>query len=168
MTDGAVKGAAPAHVVGLWATLNAALAGVLIVYGEWAMPVVLHFVGTTLVTVFAIAVLVSMRRHGTGPQLRLPYRSVAALATGVVVLLLALAWVFGLWFLALVPYPLVVALVMVRRERLPADTAGPRGATALRAPQPVPVDRPETTEEVRAQALEIHHAQQRRRRGEAT
>jgi hypothetical protein len=60
VTDGAVKGAAPAHVVGLWATLNAALAGVLIVYGEWAMPVVLHFVGTTLVTVFAIAVLVSM------------------------------------------------------------------------------------------------------------
>lgn len=169
MTDG-VKADAPAHIVGLWATLNAALAGVILFYDDplSPLPVVLHLTGTTLVTVFGVAVLVTMRRRGTAPQLRLPYRSVAALASGVVALLLGLAWVYGAWVLALVPYPLLVAVVMVRRERLPADTAGPRGAPGVPTPQPVPVDRPATTAEVRAEALEIAHEQRRRRRGEAT
>lgn len=170
-TPDGLMGAAPAHLVGLWATLNAALACVIVLYDPplGPLPLVLHLVGTTLVTIYGIAVLVTLRRRGSGPQLRLPYRSVAAGATGVVALVLGLAWVYGVWLLALLPYPLVVAVVMaVRGERLPAAAADASGAPALRAPRSVPVDRAPTDDEVRARALEIHRAQQRRRRGEAT
>jgi hypothetical protein len=160
-----VKGA-PAHVVGLWATLNAALALAIIPYGDWVLAVLLHVVGSALVAVFGIAVLVSLRRRGAGPELRLPYRSVAALAAGAVVLVLALTTVYGWWVLVLLPYPLAVALVAARRERLPADAAD--GTGEIDTPQRVPVERPATTDEVRAEALGIAHAQQRRRRGEAT
>jgi hypothetical protein len=164
-----LKGAAPAHVVGLWATLNAALALAILIYDPGPLPVVLHLLGTTLVTIYGVAVLLTLRRRGTGPQLRLPYRSVAAGATGVAVLVLCLAWVYGVWVLALLPYPLVVAVIMaVRGERLSAASADASGVPALRAPQSVPVDRAPTSDEVRDRALEIHHAQQRRRRGEAT
>ncbi|MDD7968037.1 hypothetical protein [Actinomycetospora lemnae] len=170
MTGPAVKADAPAHIVGLWATLNAALAGAIVLYVEplFPLPLVLHLVGAALVTIFGVAVLVAGRRGGAGPQLRLPYRSVAALAGATVALLLALTWVFGLWVLALVPYPLLVAVVMVRRERLPVDATTQAGAPGTRSPVPVPVERPLTTPEVCARALEIHHAQQRRGRGEAT
>jgi hypothetical protein len=168
-TPDALKGAAPAHVVGLWATLNASLSLVILFYDPGPLPVVLHLLGTTLVTIYGVAVLVTLRRRGTGPQLRLPYRSVAAGATGVAVLVLCLAWVYGAWLLALLPYPLVVAVIMaIRGERLPAAAADAAGVPALRVPRAVPVDRAPTGDEVRDRALEIHHAQQRRRRGEAT
>lgn len=165
-----LKGAAPGHVVGLWATLNAALSLVILFYDPRdPLPLVLHLLGAMLVTIFGVAVLVTLRRRGTGPQLRLPYRSVAAGATGVVALVLCFSWVYGVWVLALLPYPLVVAVVMaVRGERLSAAAADAPGVPALRAPRSVPVDRAPTSDEVRDRALEIHHAQQRRRRGEAT
>jgi hypothetical protein len=38
----------------------------------------------------------------------------------------------------------------------------------LRTPRPVPVDRPATNVEIRAEALESAHARKRARRGEAT
>jgi lysylphosphatidylglycerol synthetase-like protein (DUF2156 family) len=154
----------PAHIVGLWATLNLALTLVLPVYDEWSFALVLHLLASGVVAVFGIAVLVAIRRRGIGPELRLPYRSVAALATGALGLVVALAVVWGWWVLVLAPYPLVVVLLTLRSERVPAGAdTGP-----LRTPRPVPVDRPPTTREVRAEALENAHARKRARRGEAT
>lgn len=154
----------PAHIVGLWATLNVALTLVLPVYDEWPFALVLHLLATGLVAAFGVAVLVAVRRRGLGPQLRLPYRSVAALAAGALGLVVALSVVWGWWLLVLAPYPLIALLVTVRSERMPAD-AGPGPP---RRPQPVPVDRPATNREVRAEALESAHARKRARRGEAT
>lgn len=154
--------AAPAHVVGLWAVGNAALALGVLAYGGGPFPVLLHLGGSALVAAFGVAVLVSWSRRGVGPQTRTAYRSIAALATGVLALVLALTWVYGAWVLALAPYPALVAVVMVRRERLPAD------ATDVSQPREVPVERPATTHEIREEALEIAHARKRRRRGEAT
>lgn len=152
----------PAHVVGLWAIGNAALALGILAYGGGPVPVLLHLGGSALVAAFGVAVLVSWQRRGVGPPLRAAYRSVAALAIGVLGLVLALTWVYGPWVLALAPYPALVAVVMVRRERLPD------GATDVHGAREVPVERPPTTREVREDALEIAHARKRRRRGEAT
>jgi hypothetical protein len=154
--------AVPAHVVGLWAIGNAALALGILAYGGGPFPVLLHLGGSALVAAFGVAVLVSWRRRGVGPQLRTAYRSIAALAAGILGLLLALTWVYGPWVLALAPYPALVVVVMVRRERLPADVSD------VDHPREVPVERPTTTHEVREEALEIAHARKRRRRGEAT
>jgi hypothetical protein len=152
----------PAHLVGLWATGNTALALGIIAYGEWSFAVLLHLGGSALVAVYGLAVLVAWRRHGVGPPSRVAYRSVAALAAGIVVLVVAVAAVYGWWALVLAPYPTVVALVMMRRERLPAGEAGTPPSVE------VPVERPPTRVEVRAEALEMAHARKRRRRGEAT
>ena len=153
----------PAHVVGLWATLNVALTLVLPLYDEWPFALVLHLLAAGVVTVFGLAVLVAARRRGVGPPLRVPYRSVAALATGALGLVVAMAVVWGWWVLVLAPYPLLVLLTTLRSERVPADATGP-----LTSPRPVPVDRPPTNREVRAEALENAHARKRARRGEAT
>jgi hypothetical protein len=151
----------PAHVVGLWATGNAALALGIIPYHEWSFAVLLHLASAGLVALYGLAVMIAWRRHGVGPQLRTAYRSVAALAAGVLVLVLAGTTVYGWWVLALAPYPALVLVLTLRRERLPA------GAHVGR-PREVPVARPETPREVREDALEIAHARKRRRRGEAT
>ena len=152
----------PAHVVGLWAVGNAALALGIIAYGGGPIPVLLHLGGSVLVAVYGVAVLIAFRRRGVGPQLRTAYRSVAAMAAGALALVLGATAAYGWWVLALAPYPALVLLVMLRRERLPADASG------ITRPREVPVARPPTTQEVRDEALEIAHARTRRRRGEAT
>lgn len=156
----------PAHVVGLWATGNAALALGILAYGggsfSVAFPVLLHLGGSVLVAVFGLAVMVSLRRHGVAPALRTASRSLAAMAIGVLAVVFAVTVVYGPWALALAPYPALVAVVMLWRERPPPD------ATAVSRPREVPVERPSTSREVRAEALEAAHARKRRRRGEAT
>lgn len=152
----------PAHLVGLWATGNAALALGIIAYGGGPLPVLLHLGGSALVAAFGVAVMISWRRHGVAPALRTASRSLAALAVGVLALVLAVTAVYGPWVLALAPYPALLALVMLRRERPPVD------ATAVSRPREVPVERPATSQEVRAEAIEAAHARKRRRRGEAT
>lgn len=154
--------ALPAHVVGLWATMNTALALGIIAYSGDLFPILVHVGGSALVAGFGLAVLLAWRRHAVGPQLRVAYRSVAALATGVFALVMAGTAVYGLWVLVLAPYPALVAVVMAFRERLPTVAAG------VTRPQKLPVDRPPTPQEVRAEALEVAHARTRRRRGEAT
>jgi hypothetical protein len=151
----------PAHVVGLWATGNAALALGILAYGGGPFPVLVHLGGSALVAGFGLAVLVAWRRHGVGPQLRTAYRSVSAMAAGALALVLGATVVYGWWVLALAPYPALVLVVALRRERLPAVADVDR-------PRAVPVPRPETPREVREDALEIAHARKRRRRGEAT
>lgn len=156
----------PAHVVGLWATGNAALALGIIAYGgggfSVAFPVLLHVVGSALVAVFGLAVMISWRRRGVAPALRTATRSLAALAIAVLAVVFAVTVVYGPWVLALAPYPALVAVVMLWRERPPAD------AGAVSQPREVPVERPATSREVRSEALEAAHARKRQRRGEAT
>ena len=152
----------PAHVVGLWATGNAALSLGMIAYGSSPLPVLLHLGGSVLVAVFGVAVMIAFRRQGVEPQLRVAHRSVAALALGVVALVIGVAACYGPWVLIALPYPVFTALVMLRRERLPAGADGPP------RPYELPVERPPSSQEVREEALEVAHARTRRRRGEAT
>ncbi|ELS50894.1 hypothetical protein [Streptomyces viridochromogenes] len=110
-------------VVAAWGALNAVLLAVLAIYGE--NPLVFWLWGSVvaLLVLFALAVLASSR---SGAEEQARYRvpdhgAAAALPAGFGGALVALAFVYGLWLLALAVPLLGVAAVMAVRGTRPRE-----------------------------------------------
>lgn len=155
------------HVVGLWATLNLVLALGLIAYDGSPFVIGLHVAAVVLVAGFGLAVRGAARRGAVGPQLRQPYRSLAAASAGTTAFVIAWGAAYGTWLWILAIYPVIVTILLVGRERLPRQ-AGEASPDQLARPREVPVERPPDPATARRRGLEIAHRRRRRRRGEAT
>jgi hypothetical protein len=108
------------RVVAGWALMNLALVIVLIVYGggTFASRLVLYALSVVIVATVAVAMAISLRRHGRRPPTPATIRSGApALALASACLAGALAWVFGLW-LSYLALPLVgFCIARLRADR---------------------------------------------------
>jgi hypothetical protein len=108
-------------VVAGWGGLNAVLLAVLAIYGESSLVFWLWGGVVVLVELAALAVLASSR---SGPEEHVRYRvpergAAAAVTAGFGAALVALAFVYGLWMLALAVPLLGVAAVMAVRGTAP-------------------------------------------------
>lgn len=104
-------------VVAGWGLLNALLLAVLVIYGENTMTYWLWGAVVVLLEVAALLVLASSR---TGPDQHVRYRvpdrgAGAALPAALGLALVALAFVYGLWLLALAVPLLAVAAALALR-----------------------------------------------------
>ncbi|MFJ8781825.1 hypothetical protein [Streptomyces sp. NPDC102476] len=104
-------------VVAGWGGLNALLLAVLVLYGENSMTYWLWGASVAMVELAALLVLVSSR---TGPEQHVRYRvpdrgAGAALPAALACVLTGLAFVYGLWLLALAVPLLALAVALVVR-----------------------------------------------------
>ncbi|MEV8066552.1 hypothetical protein AB0P32_10460 [Streptomyces sp. NPDC085995] len=104
----------PAVVVAGWGAFNGVLLAVLGIYGESSLVFWLYGGVVALLELAALAVLASSRR---GPDQHVRYRvpdrgAAAAPVTAFGCLLVALAFVYGMWLLALAVPLLAVAIAL--------------------------------------------------------
>lgn len=123
----------PAVVVAGWAAVNAALALLLLAFGENPWFVGLYAVAVVLTLLVVLVVLLARRRPGTPSRLPTGSRSAAHLALAA--LLVGLGLVHDLWILHyLAGLAVLAALLRFRRERLPAGRAPAPTAVPSRPP----------------------------------
>jgi hypothetical protein len=137
----------PAAVVVFgWAGFNAVLLLVLVGYSFVdPFPLALYAIAVALLGGFGTVVLAAARRRAAGPY-RMPTKSVSAAFLGLAAALIGIAFVYGWWIMLTALYPLVMAVVVARGERLPA-TAVPAepvadSALAHRVPLALPGGEP--------------------------
>ena len=122
-----------------WAAFNAALAGLLPVFGATATEIAVYGVGVGLVTGFGAAAALAAARGHVGQQLRQPTRGGSAFLLAAAGLLVGLGAVYQWWIAAVAVYPLAGALALRAGERMPAGRAAPAPATTRTDPAPVPL-----------------------------
>lgn len=109
-----------ALVVFGWAGFNALLTLVLVIY-SWRdpFPLAVYSGAVVVLGTFGVVVLLSGRqRMPSGPYLTAT-RSASAGFLGFALTLIGLGFFYGLWLMLFALYPLVLAAVLVRRERVP-------------------------------------------------
>ena len=112
-----------ALVVFGWAAFNALLTIVLVIYSARdPFPLIVYSFGVVLVGGFGTIVLLAARRGRTELAYRTATRSTSAAFLSIAAALIGLGFVYG-WFLMLIAlYPLVMAGVLVRGERVGRQT----------------------------------------------
>jgi hypothetical protein len=112
----------PAVVVFGWSGLNALLTLVLVIYSYAdPFPLIVYMSAVLLVGGFGTAVLVAARRRaGQAPagRLRIAVRSASAAFLAMAITLIGLGFSYGLWLMLVALYPLLLAGILLRRERL--------------------------------------------------
>jgi hypothetical protein len=131
-------------VVGAWTAGNGVLAGLLLGFHPSPIEIGLYAGAVLLVSAFGLAVLHAVRTgRGVGTTVRMPVRSTAAVLTAIGLTLAGLALPYGPLWLVVALYPLIAAAVLVRGERLPADTRPwPASLDGMPLAEPHPARRP--------------------------
>lgn len=136
----------PAVVVFGWAAANALLTVVLVIFSyQDPFPLIVYMCGVLLVGGFGTAVLVAARRQAAAwYPTAVRSASSAFLAMGIT--FIGLGFFYGLWLMLVALYPLLLAGILVGRERLSAAVI-PDGwrlpldrATGQAPPRVVPAD----------------------------
>ncbi|HWC82736.1 MAG TPA: hypothetical protein VG756_22515 [Pseudonocardiaceae bacterium] len=108
-----------ALVVFGWGALNAVLALVLVVYSYAdPFPLIVYFLAVALIGTFGVAVLLAGRHRVEPERLRIATRSTSAGLLGIAGALIALGFVYGWWLMLFACYPLLLAAVLARKERI--------------------------------------------------
>ncbi|HVV21773.1 MAG TPA: hypothetical protein VHF06_20230 [Pseudonocardiaceae bacterium] len=108
----------PAVVVFGWAGLHALLTLVLVGFSyRDPFPLIVYMCAVLLLGSFGTAVLLAARREPTG-WYRTAVRSTSTAFLAIAVTLIGLGFVYGYWLMLIALYPLLLAAVLVRRERL--------------------------------------------------
>ena len=109
----------PAVVVFGWGAFNALLAFVLIGYSfDDPFPIAVYWIAVTIVATFGTAVLLAARRagHAASPTYRLATASASAAFAGIAAALIGLSFVYGGWLALVALYPVVLMVLLARRE----------------------------------------------------
>jgi hypothetical protein len=123
-----------ALVVYGWAAFNALLTVVLVVYSyRDPFPLIVYSGALVLIGTFGTAVLLVGRDQLVPGSYRMATRSTSAAFLAAALALIGLGTIYGLWIMLFALYPLLLAVVLVRRERVipgAATDKEPHGDTA--------------------------------------
>ena len=138
----------PAVVVFGWAALNALLTVVLVIFSyQDPFPLIVYMCAVLLVGGFGTAVLVAAR-HETVDWYPTAVRSASSAFLAIGLTLIGLGFVYGLWLMLVALYPLLLAGILLGRERLSSVVIPPGSrlpldpATGQAPPRVVPADLP--------------------------
>lgn len=136
----------PAVVVFGWAAANALLTVVLVIFSyQNPFPLIVYMCAVLLIGGFGTAVLVAAR-HEAADWYPTAVRSASSAFLAIGITLIGLGFVYGLWLMLVALYPLLLAGILLGRERLssaviPTGWRLPLDPTTGRAPpRVVPAD----------------------------
>lgn len=113
-----VRNPGAAVVVFGWAACNGLLTVILVIYSASdPFPLIVYAIAVVLIGTFGVAVLLAGRHRLADGAYRMATRSASAGFVAVAVVLVGLGFVYGRWLMAFALYPLLLAAVLVRRER---------------------------------------------------
>ncbi|MFD2420693.1 hypothetical protein [Amycolatopsis pigmentata] len=121
----------PAGVVLGWAAVNAVLASIMFAYGESLEFIGLYGLAVLGTVVVGVVVFLANRRQLSWPR-HMPGGSASAGFLGLAAILFAVGFVFTPWLSYLAVFPVLLAVVAFRRERLPAGRL-PASSTEVRS-----------------------------------
>jgi hypothetical protein len=123
-----------APVVFGWAGFNALLAAVLVIYvRNDPFPLIVYGIAVFIVGSFGVIALRAARRTSTTASLRIATRSASAGFAAIAATLIGLGFVYGLFLMIIAALPILLCVLTLRTERLPANV--------LRPGVPVPIGR---------------------------
>ena len=109
----------------LWAAFNAVLLAIIVGYGGTWFDYGLTSGAVTIVLMWALAVLAGRRRHGVPVRrYRVVGGSGAPLALALACLFGGLAVIFGFWFVPIVFFPLLLAVLLTAGRRSGPERVG--------------------------------------------
>ncbi len=109
---------APSRLVAFWGTLLLVLFVLSIVGHESLFDFALWAFAVSVIYVAALAVLLSSRRSpAERGEVAWPASATPALGVAVTAVLIALAFVYGIWFAVMAPVPACAAVALVLRGR---------------------------------------------------
>jgi hypothetical protein len=137
----------PVVVVFGWAAFNGLLTAILVIYSYVdPFPLIVYMSAVLLVGGYGTAVLVAARRRASDGWVRIAARSASMAFLAIGITLIGLGFVYGLWLMPVALYPLLLAGILARRERLPSAVV-PYGrfdpVTGRAEPRVVTVDLPD-------------------------
>jgi hypothetical protein len=119
MSGGVLTRGAP--VVFGWAGFNALLAAVLVIYDrDDPFPLIVYAIAVVLVGSFGVAVLRAARRSNPGAPLRTATRSASAGFAAIATTFIGLGFFYGYWLMLVAAYPILLCVITMRSERVPA------------------------------------------------
>lgn len=137
-----------AVVVFGWAGFNALLTLVLVIYDQNdPFPLIVYALAVVLVGGFGLAVLRAARRSRPGPTLRIATRSTSAGFAAIAAMFIALGCCYGYWLMLLALGPILLSVLALRTERLPAGVLRPGRPTPVGPDGQTPPQRLGATED---------------------
>ena len=115
------------HVVVFgWAGFNALLAAVLVIYDRNdPFPLIVYAIAVVIVGSFGVAVLRAARHRIADAPWRIATRSTSAGFAAIAATFIGLGFVYGLFLMLIAALPILLCVITMRTERVPAHVLKP-------------------------------------------
>ncbi len=137
-----------APVVFGWAAFNALLAAVLVIYDrDDPFPLIVYAIAVVIVGSFGVVALRVANRTNPSAPLRIATRSASAGFAAIAATLIGLGFVYGLFLMIIAALPILLCVLTLRTERVPATVLRPGTPLALGPDGQSPPQRKDTEDE---------------------